>query len=137
MYILIIYLLKIKLHEGYKPGGPQGANGDWMHINAIDYNYILDQIVISSRLQDEIFIIDHSTTAEEVSGHTGGNTGKGGDFLYRWGNPANYHRGTHADQILEIPHGVNWIPAGYPGAGLMPLYFSIIKSSIRKFSFSS
>ena len=34
-------------------GGPGGqANGDWMHINAIDYNPILDQIAISSRHQN-------------------------------------------------------------------------------------
>ena len=30
-------------------GGPGGSNADWMHINAIDYNPLLDQIVISSR----------------------------------------------------------------------------------------
>ena len=57
-------------------GGPGGSNADWMHINAIDYNPLLDQIVISSRHQNEIYIIDHSTTTEEASGHTGGNSGK-------------------------------------------------------------
>ena len=39
-------------------GGPGGSNADWMHINAIDYNPILDQIAISSRHQNEIYIID-------------------------------------------------------------------------------
>ena len=33
---------------GNSAGGPQGINGDWMHINAIDYNPDLDQIVLSS-----------------------------------------------------------------------------------------
>ena len=107
---------------GNDAGGPQGANGDWMHINAINYNSILDQIVISSRLQNEIFILDHSTIAEEVSGHTGGNSGKGGDFLYRWGNPANYDRGDESDQILGAQHSVNWIPSDYPGAGNLILF---------------
>ena len=98
-------------------GGPQPANGDWMHINAINYNPILDQIVISSREQNEIFIIDHSTTSEEAASHSGGNSGKGGDFLYRWGNPQNYDRGTSDDTILGWPHGVNWINSEYPGGG--------------------
>ena len=107
---------------GNDAGGPQGANGDWMHVNAINYNPILDQIVISSRLQDEIFIIDHSTSAEEAAGHTGGNAGKGGDFLYRWGNPENYGRGEEHDQILNDQHSVNWIPSGYPGEGNLILF---------------
>ncbi len=107
---------------GNDAGGPQGANGDWMHINAVNYNPILDQIVISSRTQNEIFILDHSTPADEVAGHTGGNSGKGGDFLYRWGNPQNYDRGNDSDQILGAQHSVNWIPTGYPGEGSLILF---------------
>jgi hypothetical protein len=107
---------------GNDAGGPQGANGDWMHINAVNYNPELDQIVISSRLQDEIFIIDHSTTSEEAAGHIGGNSGKGGDFLYRWGNPENYGRGDESDCILGDQHSVNWIPSGYPGEGNLILF---------------
>ena len=87
--------------------GPGGANADWMHLNAIDYNAELDQIVISSRHHGEIYIIDHSTTTEEATGHTGGNFGRG-EFLYRWGNPRAYDRGSTSDQN-HSPHGVNWI----------------------------
>jgi len=110
---------------GTTAGEPGGATGDWIHINAVDYNPDLDQIVISSRRQEEIFIIDHSTTTAASASHTGGNSGKGGDLLYRWGNPQNYDRGTSADKILGIPHSVNWIPSGYPGAGHLILFNNI------------
>ena len=95
---------------------------DWNHSNCISYNSIFDQIVISSRHMNEFFIIDHSTTTLEAASHTGGNFGKGGDFLYRWGNPENYGRGNSADQILFAQHGVNWIPEGYPGSGNIILF---------------
>jgi hypothetical protein len=97
--------------------GPGSSNADWIHINAIDYNESLDQIAISSRFMSEIYIIDHSTTTEEAASHEGGNCGKGGDFLYRWGNPQIYNRGNNSTQILDDQHSVNWIPEGYPGEG--------------------
>ena len=103
-------------------GGPGPSNADWIHLNAISYNADFDQIVISSRFQDEIFVIDHSTTTEEAAGHSGGNYGKGGDFLYRWGNPQNYDRGNNSDKTLEDQHSINWIPEGYPGEGNFILF---------------
>ena len=90
---------------------------DWMHCNGIDYNPILDQIALSCRNVNEIYIIDHSTTTEEAAGHTGGNSGKGGDLLYRWGNPEAYRAGTNDDQQLFGQHDVQWINEGRLGAG--------------------
>lgn len=97
-------------------------NPDWTHTNSVDYNPELDQIVISIHSFSEIWIIDHSTTTAEAKGHTGGRGGKGGDLLYRWGNPAAYRTGTAADQKLFHQHNAHWIPKGLPGAGHLLLF---------------
>ncbi len=82
---------------------------DWMHVNAIDYNPELDQILISVPTFHEVWVIDHSTTTAEAAGHSGGRSGRGGDLLYRWGNPAAYRAGTAADQQLFYPHHIHWV----------------------------
>ena len=89
----------------------------WLHANALDYNAKLDQIMITVRHFSEIWVIDHSASREEAAGSAGGNAGKGGDLLYRWGNPRAYRAGTPADQRLFFPHAAHWIPEGSPGAG--------------------
>ncbi|MFT6808487.1 MAG: hypothetical protein ACJA01_001712 [Saprospiraceae bacterium] len=85
------------------------AHPDWLHINAIDYNPVLDQIVVSVPYFNEFWIIDHSTTTQEARSSTGGNSEKGGDLLYRWGNPKTYQAGTDEDQRLFFQHDVHWI----------------------------
>ena len=94
----------------------------WNHMNSLDYNAKLDQIVLSARGCNEIWIIDHSTTAIEAAGHAGGKQGKGGDLIYRWGNPAAYGRGTMSDKQLIQQHDAEWIPDGSPGAGHMTIF---------------
>lgn len=90
---------------------------DWLHTNSIDYNPKLDQILLSVHNFNEIWIIDHSTNIEEASSHSGGNSGKGGDILYRWGNPQSYGMGTANDQKYFGQHGATWVKSGYPGEG--------------------
>jgi len=90
---------------------------DWMHTNSIDYNEEFDQILISIHNFNEVWVIDHSTTTAEAAGHTGGNSGKGGDLLYRWGNPAAYRRGTTNDRKFSGQHDAQWIDDGCPGEG--------------------
>ena len=87
---------------------------DWIHLNAVTYNSALDQVMFSSHNLSEIYIIDHSTTTAQAASHAGGTHGKGGDFLYRWGNPQAYNRGTDADRKLFLQHNPTWIPVGYP-----------------------
>ena len=95
----------------------RGRAVDWLHANGLDYNPALDQIMLSARNFSEVWIIDHSTTPEDAAGHSGGNGDRGGDLLYRWGNPRAYRAGAAADQQLFWPHNPHWIPEGLPGAG--------------------
>jgi hypothetical protein len=108
--------------NSFKPNRQGAPRDDWTHVNAIDYNPELDQIAISSNHLSEIWIIDHSTTPQESAGHTGGRQGKGGDFLYRWGNPARYDRGGVDERTLFNQHDVQWIKPGLSGAGNLLIF---------------
>ncbi len=93
------------------------ANKDWLHMNGLDYNEELDQIAFSSHNFNEIYVIDHSTTIEEAAGHSGGKSGKGGDILYRWGNPGAY--GQSGNAVFKVVHDAHWVPNGSPKAGYL------------------
>lgn len=90
---------------------------DWNHLNSVNYNPALDQIILSCPRFGELWIIDHSTTTAEAAGHSGGNSGMGGDLIYRWGNPQQYGHGTEADQKLFFQHDPHWIKPGLQGEG--------------------
>ncbi len=92
-----------------------GVSDDWTHVNALDYNEALDQIIISSNYMWEVYVIDHGISAFEAQGDAG-------DILYRWGNPKNYGRGDDDDTMLFAQHDVHWIPEGLPGAGNLMIF---------------
>lgn len=71
------------------------------HLNSIDYNAALDQIVISSFIYNEVWIIDRSSS----------------ELVFRFGNPAVYDHGDDDDRTLLKQHDANWIDEGLPGAG--------------------
>ncbi len=106
----------------YNVTSGQRANPDWTHFNAVTYNAELNQVLVSLRNFSEIWIIDHSTTTRESASHAGGRGGKGGDLLYRWGNPRVYRAGTAEDQRLYGQHNAHWIPKGLSGAGHLLIF---------------
>lgn len=98
------------------------GDNDVFHVNGIDYNEDLDQIIISVHDYGEVWILDHSTTTSEAATHSGGKSGKGGDLLYRWGNPQVYGAGTANDQIFFGQHNAHWIPKGLVDEGKIMVF---------------
>ena len=109
---------------GYLGGGGRkdDALADFMHTNSVAYEPRLDEIALCVWGYDEIWIIDHATTTQEAASHEGGRRGKGGDLLYRWGNPRGYRRGSAAERRLFGPHDARFVPEGRPGAGNLTIF---------------
>ena len=115
----------------WKQPGKTGEK-DWLHINSISHDPVRDQIALGLHNAGEVVIIDHSTTTQEASSHEGGQRGKGGDILYRFGNPAMCRQGTLADQFLFCSHHAVFI-RGAPGEGNV-LIFNNGRAPDRLFS---
>lgn len=91
-------------------------DGDLMHANGIDYDLNKDLIYLSVNFYNEVWVIDHSTTTIEASSHEGGNYNKGGDLIYRFGNPEAYNN-TFGTRLFDNNHFPNFLESDEPGAG--------------------
>lgn len=100
---------------------PDDVAGDIMHANGIDYDAVNDVIYLSVNFYSEIWVIDHSTTTTEAASNSGGNFGKGGDLLYRFGNPEAY-KNTAGERRFFNNHFPNLLEGSEPGAGNLLVY---------------
>ena len=121
---------------GYVPddADAEDLTSDLLHTNAVAYNAELDQIAVSTPRFNEIWIIDHSTTTQQAAGSSGGRGGRGGDLLYRWGNPRTYGRGAETDQKLFGQHDVRWVREGLPGSGHLTVFNNDLEGPEGKYS---
>ncbi len=111
---------------------------DYLHLNGIDYNSASGHLAISSNRTHEIYIVDHDSTF--VAGNPEESlrlaASDAGDFLYRFGNSANYGQGEpphyakkgwslqefSGDKQMGGTHDIQWIEDGLPGAGNLLLF---------------
>jgi len=96
-------------------------NGDIMHANGIDFDEERDVIFLSINGYNEIWAIDHSTSLTEVATNSGGNYDKGGNLLYRFGNPEAYQN-TNGLRLFYNNHFPNLLENGVPGNGNMLVF---------------
>jgi hypothetical protein len=99
----------------------EDLGGDIMHANGIDYDATKDVIYISVNFYSEIWVIDHSTTIAEAADTSGGNYNKGGDLLYRFGNPEAYQN-TSGERRFYNNHFPNLLEGNEPGSGNLLVY---------------
>ena len=91
--------------------------GQLFHVNSVSYNAEEDVILLSSAVFGEIWVIDHSTTKEEAKGSAGGRYRRGGDLIWRWGNPQVHGQGGPDDQVLFWQHDAHFISEEEPHTG--------------------
>ena len=85
--------------------------GNIMHANGIAFDEINDLIYLSVNYYSEVWVIDHSTSTEDASSHSGGNFGRGGDLIYRFGNPTTL-RDEQTERLFVNNHHPNLFEPG-------------------------
>jgi len=83
-------------------------NGDIFHSNGLEYDADRDLIYLSVNYFSEVWVIDHSTSTEEAKGVTGGQYDRGGNLVYRFGNPSAYNN--VGDRMFFHNHHPNLVP---------------------------
>jgi uncharacterized repeat protein (TIGR02543 family) len=83
------------------------AKGDIMHANGITYLADQDLIAMSINFYNEVWFIDHSTTMNQAKGSSGGRLGRGGDLVYRFGNPSTY-KGS-VEKVFDFNHHPSFV----------------------------
>ncbi|MDH5608627.1 MAG: aryl-sulfate sulfotransferase [Cyclobacteriaceae bacterium] len=114
----------------------QQEDGDIMHANGLAYDADRDVIFISVNYFSEIWVIDHSTTRSEAATDRGGAYHRGGDLLYRLGNPQAFGK-TDSEPLFDRIHSPVLIEKGLPGAGNLLVYvngLSAKKSVVYEFA---
>ncbi len=96
--------------------------GQLFHTNSVSYKAEEDIIMLSSAVFGEIWAIDHSTTTAQAATSSGGNYGKGGDLIWRFGNPQTHKSGGPEDQVLFWQHDAHFIPDTVPHQGDILIY---------------
>jgi hypothetical protein len=92
---------------------PDGPRADYQHCNSFDYDETTGYVAINAKAANEFFVVDHDgtfltgATADDWSAVGLTARGPAGDFLYRFGNRANYGQGK---------------PAGFFDEGDMEMY---------------
>ena len=85
--------------------------GNLMHINGIDYDPDNNLIYLSVNFYSEVWVIDHSATTAIAASHSGGNYGRGGDLVYRFGNPSTYGD-LDSERLFRNNHHPNLFESG-------------------------
>jgi hypothetical protein len=98
--------------------GRSGIQSDWFHVNSIDYNEELDQVVINQKNWSQFVVVDHGKTfvsTTDFAANAAAAATTDGDFIYRWGAPASYNSGrspgfrTEGDNQTYGSHAIQWI----------------------------
>ncbi|HZW62514.1 MAG TPA: aryl-sulfate sulfotransferase [Flavobacteriaceae bacterium] len=95
-------------------------DGNIMHANGLDYDEVNDLIYLSVNFYSEVWVIDHSTTTDEAASNSGGNYNKGGDLIYRFGNPETYN--SLGNRLFYNNHFPNLIEKNVPGKDNMLVF---------------
>jgi len=129
--------------------GP-GVSGNWIHMNAFDYNPVLDHVAINNSRMSEFYVVDHGATfvPGEPERSTELAASDAGDFIFRWGNPCVSDSGecpsmtaegtatSNGHQQVFFAHDIQWIDDRSLGALEQPVpgagHFLIFNNGARQ-----